>query len=108
MILKAAVISRFSELWGASRVTKLSKVLTKFIAFLFFGAELWTQRYRTADSFTVLNRGQGVAVSADGVYMVGALRYLVGFLLTTDDAFVRKYDKDGSEIWGHEFGTRAR
>lgn len=67
------------------------------------GNELWTRQFGTS-SFTY---GYGVSATADAVYVVGTVR---GALpgqsgMGLDDAFVRKYDLNGNELWTRQFGT---
>ncbi|MFL5807536.1 MAG: PKD domain-containing protein [Roseiflexaceae bacterium] len=69
------------------------------------GNELWTRQFGTTSSDDV----RGIAADASGVYVVG---YTVGtFPGQTSpgggDAFIRKYDADGNELWTRQFGTTA-
>jgi uncharacterized protein (TIGR03437 family) len=67
------------------------------------GTELWTRQFGTAGN----DAARGIALDASGVYVVGnvtgALPGQPG--LGTGDAFVRKYDVNGTEIWTRQFGT---
>ena len=71
------------------------------------GNEIWTRQFGSApgSSFDWIT---GVAVNASGVYLSG---YTSGILpgqtsaAGSNDAFVRKYDLDGTELWTHQFGT---
>ena len=70
------------------------------------GTELWTRQFGTSSA----EEARGTAVDASGVYVVG---YTVGTLPSHTgaggaDAFVRKYDVNGNELWTHQFGTAAR
>ena len=76
------------------------------------GNELWTRQFSTrADDFA-----KGVAVDDEGnVYVVGSVGSPIGgelpgevFLGGFSDAFVRKYDSDGTELWTRQFGTGGR
>jgi hypothetical protein len=69
------------------------------------GVELWTHQF--GSSFN--DSANGVAADASGVYVVGSAggalpgqTYGGGFFT---DAFVRKYDQDGNELWTRQFGT---
>jgi uncharacterized repeat protein (TIGR01451 family) len=70
------------------------------------GNELWTRQFGTSDE----DYGYGVAVDgSDNVYVAGDTK---GALPGQDnlggtDAFVRKYDGAGNEIWTIQFGTSA-
>ena len=68
------------------------------------GAELWTHQFRAATGGTL---AAGVAVDGSGVYVVG---YTHGALpgqtsAGEADAFVRKYDVNGNELWTRQFGS---
>jgi autotransporter-associated beta strand protein len=70
----------------------------------FAGNELWTRQFGTSD----LDSANGIAVDASGVYVVGdtygtfpGQTHAGGFT----DAYVRKYDVAGNELWTHEFGS---
>ena len=76
------------------------------------GNELWTRQFSTkADDFA-----KGVAVDGQGnLYVVGSVGSPIGgelqgevFLGGFSDAFVRKYDGDGNELWTRQFGTGGR
>ena len=67
------------------------------------GNELWTRQFGTAgvdDAF-------GVAVDASGVYVAGVTSGTLPGQTSTGggDAFVRKYDAAGTEVWTRQFGT---
>jgi len=67
------------------------------------GNELWTRQFGTAS----FDAATDIALDSTGVYVVGA----TGGMLTNQvnaggfDAFVRKYDRDGTEQWTRQFGT---
>ena len=67
------------------------------------GNELWTRQFGTSS----IDNGFGVAVNSSGVYVVG---YTEGTLpgqtsAGGTDAFIRKYDSAGNELWTQQFGT---
>jgi uncharacterized protein (TIGR03437 family) len=69
------------------------------------GNQLWIRRFGAAATEMV-----DVAVTGNGIYIAG---YVAGALpgqapLGAWDAFLRKYDFDGSEIWTRQFGTSNR
>ncbi|MBI4302039.1 MAG: thrombospondin type 3 repeat-containing protein [Chloroflexi bacterium] len=47
------------------------------------------------------DRARGVSVDASGVYVTGS----TSELMAPGDAFVRKYDASGGEVWTRQFGT---
>ena len=53
--------------------------------------------------------GRGVAVDASGVYVAGVTSGTLPGQTSAGggDAFVRKYDADGNELWTRQFGTDA-
>ncbi|MHA2356190.1 MAG: hypothetical protein ACXADC_13500 [Candidatus Thorarchaeota archaeon] len=73
----------------------------------FDGQELWTRQFGTVgddlgtrikvdgDEVYVLGRTDGVLTSADGVLLTSS---------GNSDAFIRKYDSSGNEIWTRMFG----
>jgi len=70
------------------------------------GSELWTRQFGTHNSDDALD----VAIDGAGnVYVVGGTRdALPGQThLGQRDAFVRKYDSDGNELWTRQFGTKG-
>jgi len=69
------------------------------------GNEQWTRQFGSA-SYEEL---YGVAVDATGVYVVGyALGALPGQSFGgIQDAFVRKYDANGTEVWTRQFGSAS-
>jgi len=69
------------------------------------GNELWTRQFGSAADDQVM----GLAADATGIYVVG-LTYgaLPGqTYLGQDDAFIRKYDLNGNELWTQQFGTKG-
>jgi autotransporter-associated beta strand protein len=69
------------------------------------GNELWTRQFGTGDEVFA----RGIAVSASGVYVAGfAFGAFPGQTNAGDaDAFVRKFDAAGNELWTREFGSAA-
>ncbi len=69
----------------------------------FDGNEVWTRQFGTAG----LDFADGIAVKRGAVFVVGAVSgALPGQPYEGDfDAFIRKYDSDGNEVWTHQFGT---
>lgn len=67
------------------------------------GQELWTRQFGTSSH----DEGLGVAADATGVYVVGRTEgALAGHSSAgSSDAFVRKYDSEGNELWTRQFGT---
>src|SRR5439155_398701 len=71
---------------------------------------LWTRQFGTADA----EEAFAVSVSGSGVYVAG---FTFGTLGGTgqdqpngggSDAFLRKYDFDGNEVWTRQFGTAGQ
>ncbi len=67
------------------------------------GNELWTRQFGTSSH----DFGLGIAADESGIYLVGHVSgTLPGQTSTgTRDAFVRKYDSDGNEVWTRQFGA---
>ncbi len=68
------------------------------------GDEIWTQQFGMSDFEDVpTDEGNGVVADSSGVYVVGETQHSLdeGGL----DAFIRKYNTDGDEIWTTQFGT---
>src|SRR5439155_574707 len=68
------------------------------------GGEVWTRQFGTADS----DKAFGVAVDATGnVYVAGETFGTFAGQTSAGgvDAFVRKYDPNGTEVWTQQFGT---
>jgi hypothetical protein len=69
------------------------------------GNEVWTRQFGT----TRLDGASAIVVDGSGIYVVGStfgilpdqagVRYF--------DAYVRKYDTDGNEIWTYQFGSMS-
>ena len=71
------------------------------------GNELWTRQFGSQSGPSA----SGVAVDGEGnVYVVGsASGALPGQThLGKSDAYLRKYDADGNELWTRQFGSRGR
>ncbi len=71
------------------------------------GDEIWTRQFGLSDFEEVpTDEGNGVAADSSGVYVVGETQHSLdeGGL----DAFIRKYNSEGDEIWTREFGTSAQ
>jgi hypothetical protein len=69
------------------------------------GNELWTRQFGTASGDYAL----GISVDSTGIYVAG---YTDGILpgqssAGDSDAFVRKYDASGNEVWTRQFGTAS-
>jgi hypothetical protein len=67
------------------------------------GNEIWNRQFGTE----VFDSGTGVSVAKNGVYVVGGTN---GTLQNQQsargpDAFIRKYDTYGTEIWTRQFGS---
>jgi len=71
------------------------------------GNEVWTRQFGTANPDEAL----GAAVDATGFYVggktAGALPGQTSGSLGQDDAFLRKYDFNGNEVWTRQFGTSS-
>jgi len=67
------------------------------------GTEVWTRQFGTNRN----DAATGVAVDASGIYVVGrTIGVLPGqFASGGGDAFVRKYDASGREVWTRQFGS---
>jgi len=70
-----------------------------------YGTEVWTRQFGTS-SYDIAN---GISADASGVYVAG---YTQGTLPEQSsagsfDAFVRKYDAYGTEVWTRQFGTSS-
>ena len=67
------------------------------------GDEIWTRQFGTSDN----DEANGVSGDSSGVYVVGNTQD--AFSGQTDEgglnAFIRKYNSDGDEIWTRQFGT---
>lgn len=66
------------------------------------GNEQWTRQFGTFDT----DHASAVAVDESGVYVAGeADASLTGGSSFNTDAFVRKYDANGNELWTRQFGV---
>jgi uncharacterized repeat protein (TIGR01451 family) len=67
------------------------------------GNAIWTRQFGTADG----DQARGVFADATGVYIAGSTQgAFPGYTFAGDvDAYVRKYDTNGNEIWTRQFGT---
>src|SRR5262249_59490266 len=70
------------------------------------GNQLWTRQFGTSGFF---DSALGVAVDASGGFVAGFIDgTLPGQTSAGDiDAYVRKYDAAGNELWTRQFGTSA-
>ena len=64
------------------------------------GHELWTRQFGTS----TVDFARGVSAAADGIYVAGYTGS-DAFPGENSDAFIRKYDPDGNELWIRQFGT---
>jgi hypothetical protein len=65
------------------------------------GNELWMHQFGTAGH----DHATDVATDSSGVYVVGSVEgALPGYSDGGVDAFIRKYDADGNELWTRQFG----
>ena len=69
------------------------------------GNEVWTRQFGPS----AFDQATGIAVDASGVYVAGSTYgALPGQTYAgSQDAFVRKYDTDGNEVWTRQFGSSA-
>ncbi|OLE32826.1 MAG: hypothetical protein AUI36_28850, partial [Cyanobacteria bacterium 13_1_40CM_2_61_4] len=77
--------------------------LTGFVRkFDFNGNEVWVRQLSL-----IFNYARAAAADASGVYMVGNVDGALAGQTSagSSDAFVRKYDASGNEIWTRQFGT---
>lgn len=67
------------------------------------GSQAWTRQFGTSSH----DRAEAISVDASGVYVAGGTHgTLPGQTsLGPGDAFVRKYDASGTEVWTRQFGT---
>ena len=66
------------------------------------GNELWTRQFGTSSD----DEGLGIASDGTAVYVVGKTQgALAAGSSPGGDAFVRKYDTNGNEVWTRQFGT---
>jgi DNA-binding beta-propeller fold protein YncE len=73
------------------------------------GTELWTHQFASTSTGGAHARdfAFGLAVDGSGVYVAGMTNGILPGQTNTggNDAFVRKYDTDGIELWTRQFGT---
>lgn len=67
------------------------------------GNHLWTRQFGSSGS----DQAWGVAVGAEGVYVVGRIEgALPGQTSVGDfDAYIKKFDVNGNEVWTRQFGS---
>jgi len=67
------------------------------------GTEVWTREFGSSSDDLTL----GVAVDSSGVYVVGNTNGALPGQTNAGglDAFLRKYDASGTEVWTRQFGT---
>ncbi|MDQ3838632.1 MAG: SBBP repeat-containing protein [Thermoproteota archaeon] len=65
------------------------------------GDEIWTRQFGTSGR----DAADGVSADSSGVYVVGFTEQ--DDSEGVDDAFIRKYNSDGDEIWTRQFGTSS-
>jgi hypothetical protein len=67
------------------------------------GNELWTRQFGTSN----FDQGRAVGAHASGIYLAGLTAGALPDLTSAGahDAFVRKYDAAGKELWTRQFGT---
>jgi hypothetical protein len=86
------------SIYGPLPDGRYDAVLRKFDA---AGDELWMRRFGTDGH----DHATDVATDSTGVYVVGSVEgALPGYSDGGFDAFIRKYDADGNELWTRQFG----
>ncbi len=67
------------------------------------GSELWTRQFGTSAQ----DEAAAVAADGTGIYVVGSTAGVLPAQAAAGgfDAFLRKYDPDGNELWTVQFGT---
>jgi uncharacterized protein (TIGR03437 family) len=69
------------------------------------GNDIWTREFELAEGESV----RALAADSTGVYIAGEADRLPGqTTLGFGDAFIRKYDAGGNELWTRQFGTSSR
>lgn len=70
------------------------------------GNIVWTRQFGTGGN----DLAQALAVDGAGVYVAGITNRALPTQVSSggSDAFVRRYDFDGNEVWTRQFGTSAR
>jgi DNA-binding beta-propeller fold protein YncE len=68
------------------------------------GNELWTRQFGSPS----FDQARGIVVNASGVYVAGMTADALPGQTSAgaNDAFLRKYDASGKELWTRQFGTR--
>jgi hypothetical protein len=94
--------STWGDLPGQSNAGLIDTFVRKYDT---AGNELWTRQFGTLD----YDVAYGVVVDATGVYVVGSTTGTLPGQLSagSDDAFVRKYDTAGNELWTRQFGSEG-
>ena len=69
------------------------------------GTELWTRQFGTS----AFDQATGVAIDANGNVFVAGYTFgdLEGTSAGFEDAFLRAYDPNGTELWTRQFGTSS-
>ena len=69
------------------------------------GTEVWTRQFGTSS----FDQARAITVHASGVYLAGLTSGTLPGQTSggAHDAFVRKYDVGGKELWTRQFGTRS-
>lgn len=93
------IVGKAGGFWIGQKPTRIDGAfISKFDT---DGNELWTKQ------IGIKEVGLVYSAAADGsgdVYVVGHSRkFQANFLLTTYDGFLRKYDRNGKEVWAKEF-----
>ena len=70
------------------------------------GKEVWTRQFGSSPR---LDLTAGISVAASGIYVAGYTRGTLPGQTSagSQDAFVRKYDANGSEVWTRQFGSSS-
>jgi hypothetical protein len=71
------------------------------------GKDLWTRHIGTATDLD--DQARGIALDGSGVYLAGSTADTLPGQTSAGnaDAFVRKYDPAGNELWTRQFGTSS-
>jgi hypothetical protein len=71
------------------------------------GKELWTRQFGTASDAD--DQVLAIAIDQSGVYLAGSTADVLPGQASAGnaDAFVRKYDPEGKELWTRQFGTSS-
>lgn len=73
------------------------------------GTILWTRRFEGTPDLAGGMDATGIAAHASGVYVSGLTGATVGPTRVGGvDAYVRKYDAEGTEVWTRQFGTTVQ